>query len=160
MNNAYKQSFKIISDVILNTTAAVFLEVAPKGGKKIETFDVVEDPGSNAALNIKPRKIEGLKGFRKKLFFSLTPVSDLSQLTWDGRIRQNFAVTYTLENPILEETIMSDDYFVHFFPTEALTNFPRHIIFVIDVSGSMQGMTKITLLRLDYKVRLVKASLG
>ena len=44
-----------------------------------------------------------------------------------------------LEKPSEEHTVFSDDYFVHFFPTETLTNFPKHIVFVVDVSGSMSG---------------------
>ncbi len=68
--------------------------------------------------------------------------------TWDGRVEQKFVVEYTLNDTTSAETLLSEDHFVHFFPTDTLTSFPRHIVFVIDISGSMGGIAKIFLIRL------------
>ncbi|XP_023311740.1 inter-alpha-trypsin inhibitor heavy chain H3-like isoform X2 [Anoplophora glabripennis] len=63
----------------------------------------------------------------------------LGNKTNDGLSGQ-FVVQYDVERePLNGEVLLQDGYFVHFFATNDLDPLPKHVIFVLDTSGSMQG---------------------
>ncbi|GLV32310.1 hypothetical protein CBL_00979 [Carabus blaptoides fortunei] len=62
-------------------------------------------------------------------------------------IAGQFVVTYKVEQePAGGEVLVNDGYFVHFFAPEDLQPLAKHVVFVLDVSGSMSGR-KIAQLR-------------
>ena len=63
------------------------------------------------------------------------------------KIPGRFIVQYDVHhNPGAGQILVRDGYFVHFFSPQAPV-IPKHIIFVMDVSGSMSWGGKITQLR-------------
>jgi hypothetical protein len=80
---------------------------------------------------------------KAKLLFTSTSASDWSRLTWDGRIEKQFAIQYMLNGSRSETTLFSNDYFVHFLPDhkDTISVIPRHLVFVIDTSGSTSNTT-------------------
>jgi uncharacterized protein YegL len=56
-------------------------------------------------------------------------------------IRGQFIVQYDVErkNEVGGEIQVLDGYFVHFFSPDKLETLPKHVIFILDVSGSMSG---------------------
>ncbi|KAJ8873605.1 hypothetical protein PR048_024423, partial [Dryococelus australis] len=55
-------------------------------------------------------------------------------------VKGQLVVRYDLDRAAYPEQILvNEGYFVHFFSPEELAPLPKHVIFVIDVSGSMQG---------------------
>ncbi len=138
MNDIHSQEFKIISDVIVNVTVQIYLILEPKDMKTIDVLRIIKDKeGLTKLTNLKENYIRGVKGYKAKLSFSFTP----SALTWESQIQQKFGIQYSLNDKTSSETLFSNNYFVHFFPTKNVTAFPsRHIVFVIDISGSMYGL--------------------
>jgi hypothetical protein len=61
-------------------------------------------------------------------------------MTTDGRIDQHFSVDYTFDDENSTNELQTDhSFFAYFLSAESLTTFPKHIVCVIDVSGSMKG---------------------
>ena len=57
----------------------------------------------------------------------------------DG-VHGQFIVEYDVDRKDRENDVqVLDGYFVHFFSPESLTTLPKHVVFVIDISGSMWG---------------------
>ena len=75
---------------------------------------------------------------------------NIGLLTWSpsnksmgGQVPQRIAVQYDIErHPGAGQVLVRDGHFVHFFSPPASVE-PKHIVFVLDVSGSMYG-TKLT----------------
>ncbi|XP_023954995.2 inter-alpha-trypsin inhibitor heavy chain H4 isoform X2 [Bicyclus anynana] len=57
-----------------------------------------------------------------------------------------FVVQYDVEQPKNGEILVNDGYFVHFFAPSSLQPLSKHVVFVLDISGSMYG-TKIDQLK-------------
>nr|XP_034824157.1 inter-alpha-trypsin inhibitor heavy chain H6-like [Maniola hyperantus] len=57
-----------------------------------------------------------------------------------------FVVQYDVDQPKNGEILVNDGYFVHFFSPSCLPPLSKHVVFVLDTSGSMEG-TKIEQLR-------------
>ncbi|XP_018575187.2 inter-alpha-trypsin inhibitor heavy chain H3-like [Anoplophora glabripennis] len=63
----------------------------------------------------------------------------LGNKTSDGLSGQ-FVVQYDVERePLNGEVLLQDGYFVHFFAPNDLDPLPKHLVFVLDTSGSMGG---------------------
>ncbi|XP_026324350.1 inter-alpha-trypsin inhibitor heavy chain H4-like isoform X3 [Hyposmocoma kahamanoa] len=56
----------------------------------------------------------------------------------DGILGQ-FVVQYDVDRPKDGEILVNDGYFVHFFAPTALPPLAKHVVFVLDTSGSMSG---------------------
>ncbi|KAF7463105.1 inter-alpha-trypsin inhibitor heavy chain H1 [Marmota monax] len=64
----------------------------------------------------------------------------------------DFKVTYDVNRDKLCDLLVANNYFAHFFAPKNLTNMSKNIVFVIDISGSMEGQkmkqTKEALLKI------------
>ena len=57
----------------------------------------------------------------------------------DG-VRGQLIVEYDVDRKDRESDVqVLDGYFVHFFAPESLPTLPKHVVFVLDISGSMYG---------------------
>ncbi|XP_075405121.1 inter-alpha-trypsin inhibitor heavy chain H1 isoform X1 [Tenrec ecaudatus] len=67
---------------------------------------------------------------------------------WDG----DFTVTYDVNRDKICDLLVANNHFAHFLAPQNLTNLNKNLVFVIDISGSMQGQkvkqTKEALLRI------------
>ena len=62
------------------------------------------------------------------------------QTNKDGGIQGEFIVEYDVDRKDHENDVqVLDGYFVHFFAPESLSTLPKHVVFVLDISGSMLG---------------------
>jgi len=62
------------------------------------------------------------------------------QTNKDGGIQGQFIVEYDVDRKDHENDVqVLDGYFVHFFAPESLSTLPKHVVFVLDISGSMLG---------------------
>jgi hypothetical protein len=124
--------------VKVNISGTVFLQTSLNGPKKIADCKLVQELSSSTLLESRETVdwTLGERKYRGKLTFKTAPTT----ATWNGRLQQKFVVQYRMNDPSAAELLWSDDHFVYFYPTEILTIFPRHIVFVIDVSGSMGGI--------------------
>ncbi|XP_052747417.1 inter-alpha-trypsin inhibitor heavy chain H3 isoform X3 [Bicyclus anynana] len=50
-----------------------------------------------------------------------------------------FVVQYDVQRPKKGEILVNDGYFVHFFAPSSMTPLSKHVVFVLDTSGSMLG---------------------
>ncbi|XP_045761386.1 inter-alpha-trypsin inhibitor heavy chain H3-like [Maniola jurtina] len=79
---------------------------------------------------------------------------DSSNIGYDSAEEENdkegllgqFVVQYDVDQPKNGEILVNDGYFVHFFSPSCLPPLSKHVVFVLDTSGSMEG-TKIEQLR-------------
>ncbi|XP_034354376.1 inter-alpha-trypsin inhibitor heavy chain H1 [Arvicanthis niloticus] len=64
----------------------------------------------------------------------------------------DFKVTYDVNRDKLCDLLVANNYFTHFFAPKNLTNLSKNLVFVIDISGSMEGQkvkqTKEALLKI------------
>ncbi|ERE91862.1 inter-alpha-trypsin inhibitor heavy chain H1-like protein [Cricetulus griseus] len=64
----------------------------------------------------------------------------------------DFKVTYDVNRDKLCDLLVANNYFAHFFAPQNLTNMSKNLVFVIDISGSMEGQkvkqTKEALLKI------------
>ena len=68
-------------------------------------------------------------------------------------IPQRLVLQYDINHhPAAGRVILRDGHFVHFFSPQASTVQPKHIIFVLDVSGSMRG---VKLMQLKEAMRAI-----
>lgn len=64
-----------------------------------------------------------------------------------------FVVQYDVErDPQGGEVLVQDGYFVHFFAPTELTTIPKHVLFVLDTSGSMGGLKILQLKEAMYNI--------
>ncbi|KAL3280741.1 hypothetical protein HHI36_003976 [Cryptolaemus montrouzieri] len=124
--------------VNINETRPLSFVMAPslRSGNEISKNDEKLDPkaeidhinNSTARVTFKP-DIERQKELAK----------NLGTKEGDGLAGQ-FVVQYDVErDPEGGEILVSDGYFVHFFAPNDLKPLPKHVIFVLDTSGSMFG---------------------
>lgn len=71
----------------------------------------------------------------------------------------DFKVTYDVNRDKLCDLLVANNYFTHFFAPKNLTNMSKNLVFVIDISGSMEGQkvkqTKEALLKILGDMRPV-----
>ncbi|KAM4882187.1 inter-alpha-trypsin inhibitor heavy chain H1 [Thomomys bottae] len=69
----------------------------------------------------------------------------------------DFKVTYDVNREKLCDILVANNYFAHFFAPQNLTNMNKNLVFVIDISGSMEGrkvqQTKEALLKILEDIR-------
>ncbi|XP_015977311.2 inter-alpha-trypsin inhibitor heavy chain H1 isoform X3 [Rousettus aegyptiacus] len=69
----------------------------------------------------------------------------------------DFKVTYDVNRERLCDLVVANNYFVHFFAPQNLTNLNKNLVFVIDISNSMEGQkvkqTKEALLKILSDLR-------
>ncbi|XP_052590310.1 inter-alpha-trypsin inhibitor heavy chain H1 isoform X3 [Peromyscus californicus insignis] len=69
----------------------------------------------------------------------------------------DFKVTYDVNRDKLCDLLVANNYFAHFFAPKNLTNLSKNLVFVIDISGSMEGQkvrqTKEALLKILEDVK-------
>ncbi|XP_072935766.1 inter-alpha-trypsin inhibitor heavy chain H4-like isoform X2 [Epargyreus clarus] len=70
-----------------------------------------------------------------------------------------FVVQYDVDRSKAGEILVSDGYFVHFFAPTSLPPLPKHVVFVLDTSGSMMGR-KVEQLREAIQTILTKLNPG
>ncbi|XP_021949887.1 inter-alpha-trypsin inhibitor heavy chain H3 isoform X1 [Folsomia candida] len=66
-------------------------------------------------------------------------ISDQRNLNAQGLGSGNFVVQYDINRTSTGEILLMEGYFVHFFSPESLPPLRKHVIFVLDISGSMYG---------------------
>ena len=59
---------------------------------------------------------------------------------FSGNFNDKFTVEYDVDHKSnFDRLRIVDDYFVHSFTPESFSTIPKHVVFVLDVSGSMSG---------------------
>lgn len=103
-----------------------------------------------AAQTIK-KSFSGKKGhvlFRPTVSQQQQPCPTCSTSWLNG----DFKVTYDVNRDKLCDLLVANNYFAHFFAPKNLTNMSKNLVFVIDISGSMEGQkvkqTKEALLKI------------
>ncbi|XP_018575269.1 inter-alpha-trypsin inhibitor heavy chain H3-like isoform X2 [Anoplophora glabripennis] len=116
-----------------------FVKTPPlRSGNDINTSEYVQnlEPLSDVKIiNPKTASIKFQPNAAKQAKFTHYLGNKIS----DGLSGQ-FVVQYDIERePVNGEVLLQDGYFVHFFAPNDLDPLPKHVIFVLDTSGSMQG---------------------
>ena len=141
--DAFRQTIRILSDGVFNVTGIVVVDVTRNGAQKINKLYMVdENLQEDATLGLESTAKIGSKRCRGELQFKSRPKSEFHKIAIDslGRAYQQFSFAYTLQNAAEAETVLSPNNFLHFYSTDSLITYPKHIVFVIDVSGSMSGL--------------------
>ena len=88
---------------------------------------------------------QNLDGNPSKVKITFQPDSQLQKKMLENQddkegIHGQFIVDYDVDRKIHgNEVQVLDGYFVHFFAPESLGTLPKHVVFVLDISGSMYG---------------------
>ncbi len=139
-NNIFTQTMKMVSDAVAHEIkGAIFISHSPTSGNRIESIKVIDELENDSLDKLYVKPIIGPKKTKAKISFSPKQSRQVKLMNSDGQIYQTFGVMFTLLNTSKEEVIVSGDHFAIFFPSESLTSFPKHAVFVIDV-GSMDGL--------------------
>ncbi|CAH1114247.1 unnamed protein product [Psylliodes chrysocephalus] len=106
-----------------------------KNNEKLEPQAEIEVINStSASVRFEPNE-EQQRGFAKEL-----------GVKENEGISGQFVLQYDVERGEGGEVLLQDGYFVHFFAPDYLEPLPKHVVFVLDTSGSMYG-NKIKQLR-------------
>lgn len=124
-NNIYKQKISLDTQSFTRNLTGNFW-FSLNGNRNMTFFQI-----DSAHFTNKENKLQKINVYR----ITLKPIN----VTTDskGRIVKEFDVYYGLSDPEEPNTIIGQDYFSHFFLPEALLTYPKHVVFVLDVSGSM-----------------------
>jgi uncharacterized protein YegL len=137
-NDKFIQTIKMVSDVVVRKlTGSFIIDVFSTRGKIIENFTVIDEFEAEK-LNV--NFTEGPLGKRIKVDIISTTQRQFKLMHDDGRIYETFNLCYKLNGTQMDDIIISNEYFIYFFPSETLSAFPKYIVFIIDVSGSMSGL--------------------
>jgi uncharacterized protein YegL len=105
-------------------------ELDPDQDKKVNSLAKIERPSSTEAQIRFSPSVEEQRELTKKL------ADKKEQLGLNGQ----FVVQYDVDrDPQAGEVLVNDGYFVHFFAPTNLKPLHKHVVFVLDVSGSMDG---------------------
>ncbi len=142
-NGSYSHNLKVVSEVAVDKMESV---VIVKQNKLIRNI-LLSDVGCKTFGSfIGPKKLGATITTKSSLHCQLQNIGT------DGRIYQNFSVQYILEESNPFDVAADNSYFAYFFTPEVLTTFPKHVVCVIDISGSMWGdrlqQTQDTLVRI------------
>lgn len=109
----------------------------------LEDFNLAKDANSSATM--------GRDGYSGRLRMVAHLNKIMSQDPEQEAPILDLGVVYTMKNSSKESTVVSKNYFVHYFPNEVL-QLPKHVVLIMDISGSMAGkkleQTKDTLIQI------------
>ena len=157
MENAHRQTVKFLSDSVAQSIDGEFsVKLSEKGKHKIQRIEIIDNMKNNKNYRLTNSAdstgIVGKEGFRAKVKLLAKPTRLMNVTADNGKAVQSFQMVYTMKGSNQADTILSREYFAHFFPNKIFAVSPRHVIFVIDVSGSMWGkklqQTKDTMITL------------
>lgn len=135
-NYEYRQKIKMDSEMFTRNLTALF-NLEQNGKKKFSSVSVI---GTNRADDGKQTNVTGSKW---TLPVKIKPC-DVINVTKNGRVIKEFQLTYILKDPEIPSTVVSENYFAYYFMPEVLMAYPKHVIFVVDVSGSMIWENRMT----------------
>jgi len=122
------------------------IEVYINESLPISTISVPELIQSNEidAINNEENKVavvtKNVDGYQNNARIVFNPSTDYQKEAGAQGISGQFLVKYDLDRKSQENEVqVIDGYFVHYFVPDDLETFPKHAIFVLDVSGSMWG---------------------
>lgn len=105
-------------------------EIDPDQDKKVNSLAKIERPSSTEAQIWFSPSVEEQRELMKKL------ADKKEQAGLSGQ----FVVQYDVDrDPQAGEVLVNEGYFVHFFAPTNLKPLHKHVVFVLDVSGSMDG---------------------
>lgn len=105
-------------------------EIDPDQDKKVNSLAKIERPSSTEAWIRFSPSVEEQHELTKKL-------ADKKE---EAGLSGQFIVQYDVDrDPQAGEVLVNDGYFVHFFAPTNLKPLHKHVVFVLDVSGSMDG---------------------
>jgi len=145
-NNSRSQSIRFRSDSIGQTIDGKFsVSLDADRGEELKSIELLDElAGANSQYWLGRRgpqtgaihfsKIKGAVKVEAK------PTRLLNATDIDGRSYHDITMVYHFDQSIEEHIVLSDEYFAYYFPTKILVNLTKHIIFVLDVSGSMHGL--------------------
>jgi uncharacterized protein YegL len=114
---------------------------------RVRVPELKTDPnGIDAALkdNTEAQIEKNVGGDPTKVKITFQPDSHTQKLmiqkSGKEGVQGQFIVEYDVDRKDRENDVqVLDGYFVHFFAPESLTTLPKHVVFVLDISGSMYG---------------------
>ncbi|CAK1600022.1 unnamed protein product [Parnassius mnemosyne] len=89
-------------------------------------------------LEEQKRLIQIYKEKSKEHYVDRYRFDDQKQTPQDGVLGQ-FVVQYDVDHSKGSDILVNDGYFVHFFAPTSLPPLSKHVVFVLDISGSMSG---------------------
>ena len=93
------------------------------------------EPANNTLAKI----TKDIDGDSSKAMININLSKTEQAVMGENGIEEDFIVKYDVERKHNNEVQVIDGHFVHFFAPENLEVLPKHVIFVLDVSGSMTG---------------------
>jgi len=135
-NYMYHQKIKVDSNTFTTSIQATF-DLQQSGEKFFQSVEII---GSEVL-----EWEEKILSIRKQKYSMRLKPENVNQIVSNGRFVREIDFAYTLNDPYTPNTVMSGNYFAHFFMPEALLAMPMHVIFVIDVSASMRDDNRLAI---------------
>ena len=145
-NSSRRQTIRFMSDSIGQTIKGSFaVSLDPNGKEKLKSIKLLDDfGGANESYWLGKRGSSsgyiGKKMLEGQLRVDAKPTRLLNATDEAGKSYHNLTMIYSVDDSNEEQLVLTNDHFAYFFPTKILTTFPKHFIFILDVSGSMAGL--------------------
>merc|ERR1711923_217580 len=83
---------------------------------------------------------QGVNGSENSAKVVFAPDREYQEAAGDQGVSGKFIVSYDVDRSSQESEVqVIDGYFVHFFAPDDLETLPKHVVYVLDISGSMSG---------------------
>ncbi|XP_077295094.1 inter-alpha-trypsin inhibitor heavy chain H4-like isoform X18 [Arctopsyche grandis] len=126
------------------------IDAQPTDAQNQYASTILTEDNSHAKVHFSPNKeqqMELIKLFKAKNAEISTPppypyssfITNPIKEPADSGVSGQFVVQYDVNRNVNGEVLVNDGYFVHFFAPDDLKPLSKHVIFVLDVSGSMAG---------------------
>ena len=127
---------QIVEDFVINVYINESLPV-----QSIRVPEMKTDPNAITSSNEnRNAKVEKDLQDSSKVHIQYKPSTDLQKEESKSGLAGQFIVQYDVDRKNESSDIqVIDGYFVHFFTPDKLETLPKHVIFVLDLSGSMSG---------------------
>ncbi|XP_063231735.1 inter-alpha-trypsin inhibitor heavy chain H4-like isoform X2 [Bacillus rossius redtenbacheri] len=141
--------------IVPDLTVEVYInESSPIRSVQVPTLRESNEIDADNSLEADPLAEIELSPGRAAATVRWAPSKDQQKALRAQGVKGQLAVRYDLDRTSRPQQILvNEGYFVHFFAPEALPPLPKHVVFVVDVSGSMYGR-KIEQLR-DAMARIL-----
>merc|ERR1711936_884897 len=101
-------------------------------------IDFNEDEGDD--VNEAAEVTRGVSGSDHNALIVFAPDQEYQEAAGDQGVSGKFIVSYDVDRSSQESEVqVIDGYFVHFFAPDDLETLPKHVVYVLDISGSMSG---------------------
>merc|ERR1711874_346339 len=108
-----------------------------KGPKIVETNEIGFD---EEEVNEVAEVTLGVNSSDHNALIAFAPDQDYQETAGDQGVSGKFIISYDVDRSNQESEVqVIDGYFVHYFVPENLQTLPKHVVYVLDVSGSMTG---------------------